>query len=1274
MGVPCRLRGRLLPESRRVVTRRLRGTSTVSVSRSSSTLDSTLGAICSSSRPQLPSSPSHSFSVSSFPSPCLAAGAFTSLSPCSCSSTPSVSSSFGSIRSRSSPPSSFPPSSSLPSLSPSCSYSCPSVFASLLPFVSPDFPLSRRVAVLCPSRAELLPTFLSLLLPSSAMSRHQERFAHQLYSSLSPQANSRLTVPLASPSSFRPFVSSSRTSSSSLFPPSVRASSPLSALSPQVPCFCSSLRSLRCRVVSKPPLSSRLHLEQSPSPFLRSSDSCFFSLSTQTSGSERTDTLSRWTDTWPRRASTPAKCMHTAGAAALGVRERGERREASGDARGEPSKCATQNSETKRASAPALPASQCAAFAGDSSGSGSCWIEPAFGSLESEPASCAPRQTRQRLPRLPCCSTEASAERRQDTVFASRPSRERLRMPPPAALTRSDAVPLPMHQTHYLLRDREDDRLALAAVSSPFPQPLGDCLSLASNSPAPSYSFPPSPASSPPSLLPSPSLSSCSPSSPASVVPSSPSPGAVEQSAPQGGLWGRGDRGARAVRGVLPPSLRVSGMREACAGGSRETERSPVARSPPVSLPQTLERNFTPKENERRRVVERGPAQNLGFSRRPAIEGSGDRLPGGREGERGRGERERLETPRPKRGEREGVAARSKKAQTVVGKLMEEAVDLVEAFEAFKEDARGDREERRGKLQAFQTKIFKVHQHLSHHVHEATADELLELRGHVEALLMRQKLVVDRRLLLPLLEELYKRDMIDTVRMSTLVRYFRDLCDTNQGDLPAPETLIKRVHASIMARQVEFLENRDLGNALLLFLYNCCLLRLPTGDLYPEWARRSLEPLAGRVSSHEPLKISPPLVVFVSRILIAERCGNVGAWQAVLNLTLSIDPRTSPFFFAAALPDSADPRGDAPSAVAASRETSLDRTTAAHGDIGRREEASDWCRYTPGDEAQWLANATRTASGAAAMGIPFHPALEIIFDRVAEAVREEGSASFQALFACQAERHSCRLLQYIWSLCFYNFHLREPFPAILQATCKHGRLEHAAQYLLNFGSPAFLAEAVMFARREDGWAVRDDLSVLCKENLEDILTCVRPSCSAWASNFLSPHPNFRADFERHLTLNAVRFSFINRRGVSCLHLLDLKGDGDATNPQRSLSSSPPCDERREHLSPSSPSSASSPSPSSSPPSSPVCVVLIDLARQPRDLSRGVQPGLLGGHILHNRLLRRLGWEVRVVCQSEWNALDSPGKHELIKKIIEKYAPDQLASCVSNRHVEGNGGR
>ncbi|CBZ52490.1 conserved hypothetical protein [Neospora caninum Liverpool] len=645
-------------------------------------------------------------------------------------------------------------------------------------------------------------------------------------------------------------------------------------------------------------------------------------------------------------------------------------------------------------------------------------------------------------------------------------------------------------------------------------------------------------------------------------------------------------------------------MREACAGGSRETERSPVARSPPVSLPQTLERNFTPKENERRRVVERGPAQNLGFSRRPAIEGSGDRLPGGREGERGRGERERLETPRPKRGEREGVAARSKKAQTVVGKLMEEAVDLVEAFEAFKEDARGDREERRGKLQAFQTKIFKVHQHLSHHVHEATADELLELRGHVEALLMRQKLVVDRRLLLPLLEELYKRDMIDTVRMSTLVRYFRDLCDTNQGDLPAPETLIKRVHASIMARQVEFLENRDLGNALLLFLYNCCLLRLPTGDLYPEWARRSLEPLAGRVSSHEPLKISPPLVVFVSRILIAERCGNVGAWQAVLNLTLSIDPRTSPFFFAAALPDSADPRGDAPSAVAASRETSLDRTTAAHGDIGRREEASDWCRYTPGDEAQWLANATRTASGAAAMGIPFHPALEIIFDRVAEA----------------------------------------------------------------------LAEAVMFARREDGWAVRDDLSVLCKENLEDILTCVRPSCSAWASNFLSPHPNFRADFERHLTLNAVRFSFINRRGVSCLHLLDLKGDGDATNPQRSLSSSPPCDERREHLSPSSPSSASSPSPSSSPPSSPVCVVLIDLARQPRDLSRGVQPGLLGGHILHNRLLRRLGWEVRVVCQSEWNALDSPGKHELIKKIIEKYAPDQLASCVSNRHVEGNGGR
>ncbi|PFH32788.1 hypothetical protein BESB_014000 [Besnoitia besnoiti] len=671
------------------------------------------------------------------------------------------------------------------------------------------------------------------------------------------------------------------------------------------------------------------------------------------------------------------------------------------------------------------------------------------------------------------------------------------------------------------------------------------------------------------------------------------------------------------------PALSTSPWGEPEAEDSRgETNHTLAAFAPPSGLRQP---NSDRLATEVPRAPERDPRAH---DRRPRLERR--RRDAERRQER-HWQQEGLEAARPRLRD---VKERREKVKTVVGRLLEEAVELVEAFEVCKEGESGDLSERMRKMEKCQSDIFDIHKKIAAHVHAATEEELLELRGHVEALLMRQKLVVHRHLLLPLLEELYRRDMVGGVRTSTLVRYFRDLCDTGHGEGAVPDVLIKRVHASIMDRKREFLESHDLGNALLLFLYNCCLLRLPTGGLYSEWAQRTLQPMSGKPGeAREPVKISPPLVVFISRVLIAERCGVVGVWHAVLDLTLSIDPRTSPFFFAASasveLKPARQPAGSSAWVLEAE---------GAEGDAAPADgEADDrLSRYCPGDEAQWLANATRTAAGAASMGIRFHPALQIIFDRVVEAAKKVASdAAFRTLFVCQAERHSCRLLQYIWSLCFYNLHLHEDFPQVLHAACRHGRLDYAAQYLLNFSSPAFVpfqvAEAIMFGQRENGALVRSCLSATSTEILEDILTCVRPSCPAWASNFLSPHPHFRGEFERFLSLNEIRFSFLNRRGVSCLHLVDLKGDGAAPSP-------PP------------PSSAAPKTSATASSASRVCVVLIDLARQPRDLTPAIQPGLLGGHMMQNRLLRRLGWRVEVVCQSEWDALDVEGKHTLVKQI------------------------
>ncbi|PHJ22654.1 hypothetical protein CSUI_003489, partial [Cystoisospora suis] len=298
----------------------------------------------------------------------------------------------------------------------------------------------------------------------------------------------------------------------------------------------------------------------------------------------------------------------------------------------------------------------------------------------------------------------------------------------------------------------------------------------------------------------------------------------------------------------------------------------------------------------------------------------------------------------------------------VLRHLLEQAVSLLETFEASRID---DTEKPMRGIEAIQAEIFRVHEQMAGHLASASSAELADIRGHVEALLLRQKLLEHRLLLLRLVEELYTRDMIPSVRTSMLVRYFRDLCDTNQASVPVPPALVKRVYSSILERKEELLGNQGLANSLVLFLYNCSLLRLPTGDLFSIWAKGLLKHSATAATSNR-LRVSPPLVVFLSRILVAERCGVPQVWHAVLDLTLSVDPRTSPFF--AAVSHSVD--------LAAGDGRPNPRQPPQSRNCIQKNECA-----TPtscSEETRWVSNAMRSISGAASVGIPAHTAVDIV--------------------------------------------------------------------------------------------------------------------------------------------------------------------------------------------------------------------------------------------------------------------------------------------------------
>eukprot|EP00070_Physeter_catodon_P038779 XP_028345673.1 uncharacterized protein LOC114486285 [Physeter catodon] len=87
------------------------------------------------------------------------------------------------------------------------------------------------------------------------------------------------------------------------------------------------------------------------------------------------------------------------------------------------------------------------------------------------------------------------------------------------------------------------------------------------------------------------------------------------------------------------------------------------------------------------------------------------------------------------------------------------------------------------------------------------------------------------------------------------------------------------------------------------------------------------------------------------------------------------------------------------------------------------------------EEARWLGNAMRTISGAADFCIPRHPAVDVVFERLADVAAAPHSDAHRLLFHCRAQRHSTRLLHFLWSLCVYNFHLHPKFLPILETCC-----------------------------------------------------------------------------------------------------------------------------------------------------------------------------------------------------------------------------------------------
>lgn len=62
-------------------------------------------------------------------------------------------------------------------------------------------------------------------------------------------------------------------------------------------------------------------------------------------------------------------------------------------------------------------------------------------------------------------------------------------------------------------------------------------------------------------------------------------------------------------------------------------------------------------------------------------------------------------------------------------------------------------------------------------------------------------------------------------------------------------------------------------------------------------------------------------------------------------------------------------------------------------------------------------------------------------------------------------------------------------------------------------------------------------------------------------------------------------------------------------------------------------------------------MLVDIARQPRGLDREPLGSLMGGHMMHNRLLKRLGWRVHVVCQAEWSKLEACDKEAFVSRLL-----------------------
>lgn len=63
------------------------------------------------------------------------------------------------------------------------------------------------------------------------------------------------------------------------------------------------------------------------------------------------------------------------------------------------------------------------------------------------------------------------------------------------------------------------------------------------------------------------------------------------------------------------------------------------------------------------------------------------------------------------------------------------------------------------------------------------------------------------------------------------------------------------------------------------------------------------------------------------------------------------------------------------------------------------------------------------------------------------------------------------------------------------------------------------------------------------------------------------------------------------------------------------------------------------------------IVLVDTARQPRGLNREPLGSLMGGHMMHNRLLKKLGWKLQVVCQAEWNKMETYEKEVFVEKLL-----------------------